>query len=106
MIGGNIIAELQVKSVEKNSIGEMVESWTTQKRLMGYLDFSTGESRYETYNAKVQESTHIFICDYVPIDSSIHSRMLIDGRVYGVVLIDNPMNLNRQLEFYLKMVGG
>lgn len=106
MIGGNIEAELQRKSVERNRIGELIESWIPVRTLTGYLDLAGGESRYETYDAKIQESTHVFICDYAPIDMGIQSRMLINGTVYDVSLIDNPMNLNRQLEFYLKMVGG
>jgi len=106
MIGGNTKAELQIKTVTKNEIGEQIESWSTVKTLTGYLDLSTGDTRYENYNAKIQESTHVFICDYVPLNVSIQSRMLINGITYDVSLIDNPMNLNRQLEIYLKLIGG
>lgn len=106
MIGGNVKAELQRKSVVRNEIGELVECWSTVGTMVGYLDLASGESRYQTYDAKIQESTHVFVCDYVPIDVGIQSRMIIDGVSYDVSLIDNPMNLNRQLEFYLKMVGG
>ena len=106
MIGGNATAELQTKTVIVNAIGEQEESWSTVKTLRGYLDLISGDSKYETYNAKIQESTHIFICDYTPLGVSVNARLIVDGKNYDVILIDNPMNLNRQLEIYLKMVGG
>lgn len=110
MIGGNITAELQIRSgVEKNSIGEKTPQWKTVEQLTGWLDTSQGDSTYQTYYAKVQDSTHIFVGDYVPLDKSItseNSRMIINGKVYDVKLIDNPMEMNRQLEIYLKYTGG
>lgn len=109
MIGGNIQAELQIKTTVKNEIGEGVSSWKTVNVLKGFLDFSGGDAKYSTYNAKIQESTHIFICDYIELDkqaTSENSRMIVDGFVYDVKFIDNPMNLNQQLEIYLKYTGG
>ena len=32
--------------------------------------------------------------------------MVINNKKYDVTLIDNPMELNAQLEIYLKYVGG
>lgn len=109
MIDGNVVAELQVKSGTKNEIGEKVLTWTTVQSLFGFLDLSSGESKYSTYDTKIQESTHIFICDYLAIDKRItneNSRMLISGKTYDVMLIDNPMELNKHLEIYLKFTGG
>lgn len=106
MIGGNIKAELQTKTITVNSIGEQEENWSTVKTLKGYLDLISGDSKYENYNTKLQESTHVFICDYTSLGVSVNARLIVDGKNYDVMLIDNPMNLNRQLEIYLKMVGG
>lgn len=105
MIGGNVTAEIQTKTITVNSIGEQEESWSTVKTIRGFLDLISGDSKYETYNAKIQESTHIFICDYTPLGVSVNTRLVVDGKTYDVMLIDNPMNLNRQLEIYLKMIG-
>lgn len=108
MIGGNIKGEIQLKRIARNAIGEMVESWSTVRTLTGYIDYISGESRYETYQAKLQESDHVFICDYVALGAEIkpqNARMVVGGTIYDISLIDNPMNLNRQLEIYLKMVG-
>ena len=108
-IGGNISAQLQTQTSTKNAIGESVKSWKTRHTLAGFLDLSSGESRYTTYNAKIQESTHVFICDYVQLDSNVkaeNSRMVISGKIYDVMLIDDPMELHEQLEIYLKYTGG
>ena len=110
-IGGNITAVIQVKAVTKNEIGEQVESWTNVQSITGYKDLIGGDSKYSTYNAKVRESTHIFVGDYVPLDSRIkdeNSRMVIKGERYDIMLIDNPMELENgsQLEIYLKFTGG
>ena len=105
MIGGNVTAELQTKTIVTNSIGEQEEKWTTLNTLKGYLDLISGDSKYESYNTKLQESTHVFICDYIPLGVSVNARLVVSGKTYDITLIDNPMNLNRQLEIYLKLVG-
>ena len=110
-IGGNIKAIIQVCVTKTNDIGEHVQTWTDAQTIKGWLDLSSGEARYTTYNAKIQESTHVFVADYVSLDSRITaetSRMVINGKRYDVLLIDNPMELGTgsQLEFYLKFTGG
>ena len=110
-IGGNITAAIQVRSVTKNEIGEQVEKWPDVQSIKGWLDLTTGDSKYSTYNAKMQESTHIFVADYVPLDYRIKaeiSSMVIKGKRYDIMLIDNPMELEKgsQLEIYLKFTGG
>ena len=108
-IGGNIIAQLQVKTTTKNAIGESVPTWETRHTLNGFLDLTNGDSRYTTYSAKMQESTHCFVCDYVPLAKDVlpeTSRMLINGKTYDVLVIDNPMEMNYHLEIYLKYTGG
>lgn len=68
---------------------------------------SAGESRYSTYDTKIQESTHVFISDWVMLDAEAENcRMIINNKLYDVLLIDNPMEMNRQLEIYLRYVGG
>ena len=51
----------------------------------------------------------IFFCDYEKNIVSLPSeqvRILIDDRIYDVMLIDDPMNLHRHIEIYLKYIGG
>ena len=109
--GGNINAEIQVNTTTRNSIGEQVKEWSAVQTLRGWLDLASGKSGYSSFNAKIQESTHIFVGDYVPLDSRItaeNSRMVIKGKVYDIMLLDNPMELEEgsQWEIYLKYTGG
>lgn len=109
MIGGNTIAEIQISTASKNSIGETVKAWTTAQSISGWLDLSGGDSKYTTYNAKIQESTHVFVSDYQVLNESItseNSRMVVANKVYDILLIDDPMEMHKQLEFYLKYTGG
>lgn len=106
MIGGNIQAVLQKKSGSAvNAIGEKIQAWEDLQILTGWLDMSSGDSKYG-YNAKIQESTHIFLCDYAPVDRKPDDkRLVVAGTAYDVLFIDNPMELNQQLEIYLRSVG-
>lgn len=109
MIGGNITAVIQTRTSQANAIGEQVKKWTDAVTLKGYFDLSGGSAQHATYNAKIQESTHFFICDYVPLPDTVtseNSRMIIRNKIYGITLIDNPMELNKHLEIYLKYTGG
>ena len=109
MIGGNIQGLIQISTTEKNEIGEAVKSWDDVQTITGWLDLSSGDSKYTVYSAKVQESTHVFVADYVQLDNRItaeNSRMVIGGKRYDVMLIDDPMEMHKQLEIYLKYTGG
>lgn len=68
-----------------------------------------GEANYEM-NAKIQESTHIFLCDWFDCDAlgitSENARIIIEGQIYSVQMIDDPMGRNQHLEVYLKYTGG
>lgn len=109
VMGGNKEAMFQISTAAKNEIGEAVKSWANVQLIKGWLDLQSGDSKYTTYNAKLQESTHVFVADYMHLDSRItaeNSRMIIDGKVYDVLLIDDPMELHKQLEISLKYTGG
>ncbi len=108
MIGGNTTVSIQAKTVTKDRIGAGVKTWTTVTTLTGFLDLMGESTRYTTYNAKVQESTNIFICDYEPVGVTAEECRLVDedGLIYEVLLIDDPMKLHEHLEIYLKFTGG
>ena len=110
-IGGNITAVIQTATTTQNAIGEQVKSWADAQTLKGWLDLSAGDSKYTTYYAKIQESTHVFVADYAPLTAGVraeNSRLTINGKVYDILLIDNPMEMGNssQLEIYLKYTGG
>lgn len=107
-IGGNITATIQNKTTEKNAIGESVKTWANAFSHVGWLGLQSGDSKYSTHNAKLEESTHVFLCDY---HSGIYAlagqdtRMIVKGKMYDVLLIDNPDEMDEQLEIYLRKVG-
>lgn len=135
-VGGNIQALLQVKkNGAKNAIGERVNTWVDCTSILGWLDLSTGDSKHTTFYAKVQESTHIFLCDFTNLKNlstdrvwnpfsfltgvisktdeqetvnvtSGNARMVVNGEVYEILLIDDPMNMHDHLEIYLRFIGG
>ena len=118
MLESNVTAELQVSTTTKNKIGEAVKSWHKVIDLEGFIDLQSGQAGYNNYNAKIQESTHVFVGEYKPIPGTViiegksvkvsaeSTRMVADSQVYDVKLIDDPMGLHEQLEIYLAYTGG
>ena len=107
-IGGNIDGIIQTNTTEMNEIGEAAKAWLDAFNLHGWLGLQSGDSKYDKFNAKIEESTHVFLCDYhagAYALASQDTRMLIKGHVYDVLLIDNPDEMNEQLEIYLRKVG-
>lgn len=107
MIGGNTIGVIQTKTIKKNIIGETEAEWTGKESIIGWLDMMSGDSG-TSYDAKIQESTHVFLCDYKPLPevTSENARMVINGHNYAVQMIDDPMGKHEHLEIFLKYVGG
>lgn len=108
MIGGNIQAQLQKRTVGgKNALGESEQTWALVADLLGWLDYTGETSEYEKYKTKLAESTHVFMCDYYELAAiDPHDlRMIIGGVDFDMLYIDDPMGLHEQLEFYLKKVG-
>lgn len=108
-IGGNITGQLQTATYAPNTSGELVPTWETRRQLFGYLDMMSGSAGYMAYNAKIQESTHVFMCDHEQLPKGVDAetaRMVIAGKVYDVTYIDNPMELGEHLEIFLKYTGG
>lgn len=138
MIGGNITALFQVKDEgKKNAIGEREHEWFDVAISSGWLDLKDESSgtKYNVLNSKIQESTHVFICDYQSFKglsgewiwdvfnfingkintskldkkvdvTSENARILINDAVYQILLIDDPMGMHQHLEIFLKFVGG
>lgn len=108
-IGGNITGTIQTKSTTKNAVGESVKTWADAFSQVGWLGMQSGDSKRTNFNAKIEESTHVFLCDY---HSGIYAladqdtRMIIKGKMYDVLLIDNPDEMDEQLEIYLRKIGG
>ena len=114
MIGGNITAVVQTKTTGRNAIGEATETWVTVGEVLGWLDYSTGQNEVNQYNAKIQDTTHYFLCDWQKWKDAIQDakvtsencRLVVKGEIYNCLQIDDPMELHQHLEIYLKYIGG
>lgn len=105
MIGGNTLATLQKKITIKNAYGSIENKWEDVQSFNGFLDYTSGDgSHNSTFKGAIEETTNIFICDYISLQvtSPTQHRMIIDGAIYDVLLIDDPMRLHHHLEIYLK----
>ncbi len=107
-IGGNITGVIQKKTTKQNEIGESEITWADAFSPKGFLDLQSGDSDYSKHKTKLEESTHVFLCAF---HSGIYAladqdtRLICKGMVYDILLIDDPMELNEQLEIYLRKVG-
>ena len=107
-IGGNIYGVIQTCTSEKNTLREVENTWKDAFHWPGWLGLQSGDSKYSNHNAKLEESTHVFLCDYhsgIYALAGENTRMIIKGMVYDVLLIDNPDEMDEQLEIYLRKVG-
>ena len=106
MIGGNVDAIIQVETSSKNAFGEKETTYKDLTTVKGFLDYVGGDGSYKNnFKGELEETTHIFICDYENVASKAtptQSRMIIDDKIYDILYIDNPMNLNEHLEIMLK----
>ena len=107
-IGGNITGIIQTKTTAKNAIGESEQTWQTAFSQFGWLGMQSSDSPRSNFNAKIEESTHCFLCDYhegIYALADQDTRMIIKGKIYDVLFIDNPDEMDEQLEIYLRRVG-
>ena len=106
MIGGNVDAIIQVETSSKNAFGEIENTYKNLTTVKGFLDYTGGDGSYKNnFKGELEETTHIFICDYENVASKAtptQSRMIIGDKIYDILYIDNPMNLNEHLEIMLK----
>ena len=111
MIGGDTELIIKVIDTQKENFdenGKRIAEYIDTASLFGWIDLSTGDSKYD-YKAKIEDSTHIFICDYIEGITDIDiekAKAVVKGVEYDIKYIDDPMELHEQLEIYLKKVGG
>ena len=106
MIGGNTTAIIQKKTSSKNEYGALIDTWTDVTTIRGFLDFTGGDGSYKSnFKGKLEETTHLFICDYSEILKTLNatkSRLIIDNQIYDILMVDDPMNLHKHVEMMLK----
>lgn len=107
MIGGNLDATFQIKSITENELGEHIPSYIDVITIKGWLDLSSGNSTY-SHKTKTIESTHVLLTDYYQQVSELdvsQCRCIIKNKVYEITYIDDPQEIHDHLEITLKLVG-
>ncbi|MGM8212634.1 phage head closure protein [Virgibacillus sp. W0430] len=77
--------------------------WANHLEIEGTLDKLSGDEVLAS-DKLGQLSTHIFIIFEI-VDVKNTDRFIIDNEIYEVKDVDNPNNLDRQLEITLKYTG-
>lgn len=91
-----------------NEIGERVTTWKDAVSFDGILSLQSGDSKYTNYKTKAEESSHVVLTDFnadIYALADRNTRLIAKGRMYDVLLIDNPDELNEHLEINLRFVG-
>lgn len=109
MIGGNTILTIVGKTVTTEATGIQKAEWNKNLyAIKGFLDYITGEANLSPNYQKLEQSSHVFIADYVNLKDikAEEVKGVINGELYDIKLIDDPMGLKEHLEIYLNYVGG
>lgn len=109
MIGGNVTAEVRRAKMALSAQGKAIEGGTeTVMEIVGWLDYQGGQKGHTAYQAPIEDTTHVFLSDY---DADYASQkedglsLVVGGRRYEVLLIDDPMGLHEHLETFLRYAG-
>lgn len=109
-VKGNTPFVIQKKGTSTvNAIGEKETTWVDAVSFKGVLGLQSGDHKYSTFNAKIEESTHVLVCDFnedIYALADQNTRVIAKGKMYDVLLIDNPDELDIHLEINLRFVGG
>lgn len=98
-----MIAEIQRRSETSDGMGGVIYEWSTIKEVEGTLDKLSGDEVLANEKISII-ATHIFIVFDV-FDVTERDRMVIDGMIYRIKDVDNPNNLDKQLEITIEKTG-
>jgi len=105
-IKGNIQGTFRRKQDVRNARGENDAIWVNVATVIGILDFNNQpQTERIKYSAKMEESTHIWFCDYFPMDIPVHElRFYCRGHEYDVLILDEVQFQGQHYEVWLKLV--
>ena len=121
------VGEIHRLSLASDGAGGYSEEWVAIMTSLGRLDLQAGSERVVGLKVAT-EATHIWMCspfttliddeqatmffgspfapspygEAVPVNLTNKDRLVVDGKAYDIVYVDNPMNLGKHLEIYLK----
>ncbi|WP_181313537.1 phage head closure protein [Planomicrobium soli] len=90
---------VQRQTTTSNGFGGTASTWTQHLKVDGVIDMLAG-NEVMAADALDRSSSHIMILFDI-VDIKRGDRVIDNGEQYRVTFVDNPMNLNRQLEINL-----
>ncbi len=99
------MVEVLVQRYEEkdDGMGGTDYKWEDKDKITGTLDQLSGDEILAS--EKIGElSSHIFII-FEMVDVRRGDRFIFNDEIYNVTNVDNPNNMNRQLEIKLKYTG-
>lgn len=115
-VGGNTRGTLRRIKFKTNNLGineaDETDTGNSICDLNGHLDLLTGGAKLTASTKILEESTHVFVCEYIDLvgkyDLDIHSYeglvLSVNGINHKVTYIDDPMWLHAHLEVFLKVI--
>ncbi len=74
--------------------------------IKGYLDMTSGtDDTKSNNNAFFEASTHVLLTRDFDSGLTENMKLRLSSKVYHVLYIDDPVNINNHLEIYLKFEG-
>ncbi|WP_162880704.1 phage head closure protein [Paraliobacillus sediminis] len=98
-----MIAVTQRYTTTSDGMGGEIYDYTNYLTIDGTLDKLSGDEVLASEKIG-QISTHVFIIFEI-LDVKVTDRMIINEGIYAIKDVDNPNNLNRQLEITLEYKG-
>lgn len=86
-----------------NEGGVIVETWTTYETVRGRLRPLSGDER-TIGQRDTSESTHRWYCRRLDEDITTADRLVVDGRIYNIVFVADPMSMGRHLQIDVRLV--
>lgn len=86
-----------------NGMGGKSQVWNTHLTIDGLLDKVSGNEKLMA-GQQAESSTHIFITD-ANQDIKSSDRISSDSKIYRILDVDNPMNMDSHFETLLKFEG-
>ncbi|MCL1950442.1 MAG: head-tail adaptor protein [Turicibacter sp.] len=101
----NIQGTFKRKQDARTARGENEPIWTDIADIWGILDFQDEQTERISYKGKMEQSTHVFYCDYFPLEYPVHElKFICRGKEYDILLIDDVQFWGVHYEIALKLV--
>ena len=87
----------------ENELGQEIFEYKKVAEFIGYMDMLDGNESTDKL-AYLADSTHIILTKDTTVNAEIEDKIEVNGKLYEVTYVDNPVNIGHHLEIYVKGV--